>query len=837
MKRLLWISVALLSVVTARAQVITEYAVREAGTVLEPYQCDSVDVRGGKYARSQMLDHTNVATDLNAFPYETISTDTTGVLTLARKEGENVVYVVSTKLRADRFMKGQLKITSPQRFAASIEGLGNVKKTEVEDSVAGKSTKSITLRMEPEREYMLTVKLFGFADEKADFSLCCKVENDEKFKDVTCTTGMAQKARFMLDNTVYNNRVTGVSISPSGKFVTLKYTYGKNASRSRSCTELWDVKSGKMISLIADGLRWMPKTDKLYYVRQGDLVTVDPLTRQEEVLYRGLPQSDFRWLPNEDGFLFSNREQGETDKGPLKHILSPRDRIPGNRGSSNVNLHHLQSGLSERLTFSKHSVYVSDVAPDGSRLLLSYYIEDVTRHPYSFSTLLEFDLATRTADTLFTDMPYVGGASYSPDGKQLLLTGGPESFDGIGKNCGSLPIANDYDKQAFIMDLNTREVEPITKDFDPSIESIEWNRADGNIYMRVTEADEVSVYCYAPKTKTMKKLALETAVTSAFDLPSENASVAVYTGQDDSHAGAAYLYNMKKGTSQLLADPMKEELDAIELGETNEWSFTSVDGTTITGRYCLPPAFDETKTYPMIVYYYGGTTPTSKGCLNYYCAQLLASRGYVVYIIQPSGTIGFGQEFSARHVNAWGKWTADDIIEGVKQFCAAHPFVDAAHVGCLGASYGGFMTQYLQTQTDIFACAISHAGISNVTSYWGEGYWGYSYNSVAAAESYPWQNPDLFAQGSLFNADKINTPLLLIHGTVDTNVPIGESIQLFNALKILGKTVEFIEVEGEDHHVMDYGKRVLWHNTMMAWFARFLQEDDRWWNDLYPKQN
>ena len=96
-----------------------------------------------------------------------------------------------------------------------------------------------------------------------------------------------------------------------------------------------------------------------------------------------------------------------------------------------------------------------------------------------------------------------------------------------------------------------------------------------------------------------------------------------------------------------------------------------------------------------------------------------------MYVIQPSGTIGFGQEFSARHVNAWGKRTADDIIEGTKQFCKEHPFVDEKRIGCLGASYGGFMTQYLQTQTDIFAAAVSHAGISDVTSYWGEGYWGY----------------------------------------------------------------------------------------------------------------
>ena len=208
----------------------------------------------------------------------------------------------------------------------------------------------------------------------------------------------------------------------------------------------------------------------------------------------------------------------------------------------------------------------------------------------------------------------------------------------------------------------------------------------------------------------------------------------------------------------------------------------------------------------------------------------------MVYILNPSGTTGYGQEFSARHVNAWGKRTADDIIEGVKAFVKAHPFVDEKKIGCLGASYGGFMTQYLQTLTDIFACAVSHAGISDVTSYWGEGYWGYSYNSVAAAQSYPWSDPELFTkQGSLFNADKIHTPLLLLHGNADTNVPIGESIQIFNALKILGRDVEFIEVDGSNHVVTDPDKRRVWQNTIMAWFAKYLQDDPSWWNDLYGK--
>lgn len=234
------------------------------------------------------------------------------------------------------------------------------------------------------------------------------------------------------------------------------------------------------------------------------------------------------------------------------------------------------------------------------------------------------------------------------------------------------------------------------------------------------------------------------------------------------------------------------------------------------------------------MYYYGGTAPSAAGMTSPYSPQVFASRDYVVYVLNPSGTTGYGQEFSARHVNAWGKLTADEIIEGVKKFCKEHSFVDSDKIGCLGASYGGFMTQYLLTKTDIFTAAVSHAGISNVTSYWGEGFWGYSYNSVAAAKSYPWNNPKLFTeQGSLFNADKIHTPLLLLHGTVDTNVPIGESIQIFNALRILGRDVEFITVEDQNHIITDFEKRKIWQASIMAWFAKWLQDDPRWWESMY----
>ena len=842
MKRKIMLAATLVALaLSAQAQVIKSYQVRDAVTVRGPIETDSINTEGRKYDIRNLLG-TAIGLNQENFATQVMEVDTTGFVTLARAEGEHLIYVVSTQVRADRFMRGQLEITSPVRWEAFVNGASKMKKENAEDSLSMKSLRNIPLRMEPEHNYEIIIKLFVHKDDKVAPAFKCEIVAAKGYEEVNVLTGHDLKKRFAIENTVYGNRVIDVAISPSGKYLYTRYWNNYSKGRQHVYAQLTDTKTGKvLIANAKDGMRWMPKSDKMYYTATAatgnNVILFDPATFTEEVLLKEIPAENFTWAPTEDFLIYYPSEKGQVEQGPLKRVMTPRDRIPGFRGRSFLAKYDIKKGTTERLTYGNHTTSLQDISKDGSKILFSTSAENVTARPFGSTSIYQLDLNTYKIDTLVYESGFVNSSKYSPDGKQALFFGSAESFDGIGKNCGNHPIANDYDKQAYIMDLATREVTPITKDFNPSVNFLQWNVADKHIYFSTDDKDEVNIYRYNTTKKVFEQLPLQVSVIQKFSLPSQSATTAAYYGQDDYTSGVGYLYDVKKKTSRLIADPMKPILDEIELGDIHEWNFTASDGTTIHGKYCLPPSFDPEKKYPLIVYYYGGTTPTVKGISNPYCAQLFASRGYVVYVVQPSGTLGYGQEFAARHVNAWGKRTADDIIEGTKQFCAEHPYVDTERIGCLGASYGGFMTQYLQTQTDIFAAAVSHAGISNVTSYWGEGYWGYSYNAIAAADSYPWQNPDLFTkQGSLFNADKINTPLLLLHGTVDTNVPIGESIQLFNALKILGKTVEFIQVEGEDHFVADYDKRVLWHNTIMAWFARYLQGTDKWWNDLYPER-
>ena len=654
------LAIFLLTGLTLQAQErVTQYKVRDAIEVRTPIMNDSINPKGEKHS-TKMLLKTPVVLDLPDAPLQSLTVDTAGYLTLDKADKNSKIYVLKTQIRAERFLKGKLKVTSPVRWEVFIDEVSKQTKDAAEDSISSASSRDIALTLEPERDYEITIKLLSTAEDKAAPTLKCEFIKDNKFKDIACTLDPNAKKRFSLDNTVYGNRVISVAISPSGKYLLTRYWNNHAAKRSRTYCQLTELKTGKvLLDNARDGMRWMPKSDKLYYtvtaLSGNDVITLDPATLNEETLLKGIPEQSFTWSPNEDFLIYYPREEGEKEQGALRRIVSPADRIPNTRGRSFLAKYNIANGVSERLTYGNHSTYLQDISPDGKFMIYSTSKENITQRPFSLSSLYLVDLETLKVDTLFHDERFLGGASYSPDGKQLLLTASPEAFGGIGKNCGNHPIANDFDTQAFIMDLATRKIQPITKDFNPTVSPLQWNRGDGCIYFNTDNGDCKNIYRYSPKNNSFEKLNLETDVTSAFTLSEYNPGIAAYIGQSDHNAGVAYLYDMKKKTSRLLADPLKPILDQIELGKTEPWNFTASDGTIITGKMCLPPNFDPNKKYPMLVYYYGGTTPTTRGISNPYCAQLFASRDYVVYVIQPSGTIGFGQEFSARHVNCVGK--------------------------------------------------------------------------------------------------------------------------------------------------------------------------------------
>lgn len=827
----------------AATYTVQELAVRPAVKVYMPISNDSVDTKGKKFDIGTLLSQRGDL-DFTRGTSAQLSMGADSTFTFARPAQGSEMYVAQTTIRPDEFFTGKLTVCCNTPFAVLLDGKEKASKTTWQDTLSrDKSMQSVSLKIEPEVSTVVTVRMLACDTAEAPV-LRMKIEPDKKSQNVTLNVGPMLKNRFMLAQTDQGEKVVSTAISPDGKYTLLRYFTRLEDQKTSWRYEIINNQTGAVVSRPSAFGGWMPKGCAYYFTRKSDdgydLYRVAVPSGEEKLMAQGLPEASFTWSPNEEYIVYYDLQKEDVGSGPLRRYISPDDRIKGNRNRYSLKLYDLRSGVEQPITFGTKTARLLDISRDGSKLLFMVNRETPSKYPFYASSLVELTLDGMKADTLIRDNGFLNGASYSPDAKTLMLLGSPRLFGDLGLNIGNQPVPNDFDTQLYLYNPANGEATAPLKNFNPSVARAEWNPADGQIYMLVNEGFCRPIYKLNPKNGSITSVPLEVQNVGNFSVGDAESNYLSYTGQGDDYAGRAYILNQRTAKTRMVADPFARTLAKIELGKTQSWNFTARDGSLIEGTITTPPDFDPNKKYPLLVYYYGGTSPSQHALTHPYVPQLYASRGYVVYVLNPSGTYGYGQEFSARHVNAWGKQTADDIIEGVKIFCKEHPFVNSEKIGCFGASYGGFMTQYLLTQTDIFAAAMSHAGISNVTSYWGEGYWGYSYNSVAAAESYPWTDPELFTkQGSLFNADKIHTPLLLMHGTADTNVPIGESIQLFNALSILGRQVEFISVDGGDHTSgsFSYDKRLLWHRSVMAWFDRWLKDNPRWWEEMYPTPN
>ena len=648
----------------------------------------------------------------------------------------------------------------------------------------------------------------------------------------------------MVHDLTDGRRVRGINISADGAFVTLSFQTTERGGKSRWEYELHDTKKGQLVRTLTQNVTWMPKSCAyIEEVWEGDkrvLYKVDALSGERTRLAYDLPSGYYALSPTEDYLIITGEEDGPKEDEEVFEVLEMDDRQPGWRKRSFLQRYDLASGLCQRLTFGSHSQYLHDISADGKKLLIGSSYSRLSRRPTEVVDVTILDLTTLKADTIIKGEGFLGSFHFSPDGKQLLVTGTPEAFNRIGCQLPASVIPNMIEKELFLFDIATKAVTPLTKDFNPSITNVTWANESNMIFFSAEDRDYVRLYQLNPSNGKITQLEIAGDYAYRFDV-ANNSNQICYLSYETMAPASAYLAYTAKGKSAMKQIRLFDGHTALgdaELGTCKDWNFTNSRGDTVYGRLYLPKDFDATKKYPMIVYYYGGCSPVSRYFESPYAPQYWNSLGYVAYILQPSGATGFGQEWASRHVNTAGHGPAEDIIEGTKQICKEHPFIDASKIGCMGASYGGFMTQYLQTQTDIFAAAVSHAGIANHTSYWGEGYWGYNYSEVSMAESYPWSHRKLYVdQSPLFNADKIHTPLLLLHGTDDTNVPIIESLQMFTALKLLGREVALVEVKGENHHILDYRKREKWLATQMAWFQKWLKGDSSWWDALYPKKN
>ena len=803
---------ALLAIgMTATAQVKTpvrEFNIAGPYAIAAPFSVDTVDVNGKKFDPASLMGAVALTSQADG--------KFSGCVLPSLKDSKSVGVLTFYVNNAD-YISGKVEVKGPKHSKLYIDGV----------EAGGE------LKLAPEH-HTFSIQYLAEPNDTDSIKVCFDAP-----KAVPYT--LDKRHPYMVHDLTDGKRVRGISLSADGQYVVLTYQTTARGGNARWNYELREVKTQKLISGSSSKFgTWMPKSIAfLAEEKDGDkraLYKVDPRTGARTLFACDVPEGSYTVSPTEDYLVFSMEEEGPKEDKDVFEVLEMDDRQPGWRKRNYLAKYDLKTGVTQRITFGNKGEHLYDISQDGSRLLVGSYRSRLEKRPTTVSDFFIIDAKTLKVDTLLVGAEFVGGGAFSPDASQILFTGNPEAFNRIGCQLPANVTPSMTENELFLFDIATRKVTPLTRDFDPSIENVDWSWADGQIYFSAEDRDYVNMFTLNPKTQKITKLPLNGDYAYRYDMAA-HAPVLAYLSYKTMEPASAYVYDLKSRKLQTFFDG-REALGDAEIGTCEDWNFTNSKSDTVYGRLYLPKDFDATKKYPMIVYYYGGCSPVSRYFESPYAPQYWNSLGYVAYILEPSGATGFGQEWASRHVNTAGRGPAEDIIEGTRKICETHPFINPKKIGCMGASYGGFMTQYLQTQTDIFAAAVSHAGIANHTSYWGEGYWGYNYSEVSMANSYPWSHRQLYVdQSPLFNADKIHTPLLLLHGNADTNVPLIESLQMFTALKLLGREVSLVEVEGENHHILDYNKKEKWLATQMAWFQRWLKDDPTWWDALYPKKH
>ncbi len=744
----------------------------------------------------------------------------------------------------DKWAEVEIKIETPQLCVVFLDGekIAEKLKPDNDKKKPGSASKKVKLER---GNHLLIVKTLRGKNCKQDWKIKGKVVIAPEFDSALINISLKHKQIMTVRHLLEGTKIRDVSISPDGKYYGLKLSETKSPDGKRtSWAEIRKTDDNSLVhsfrnSALTD-FKWAPNNLISYTTKNGEESTlwlIDTDKGTETILLDKLKNfSGYKWSPDGSFIIYSISEKPDKNKSGIKKFEGMPDHWPWWRSRTFLYKVNIESHVKERLTFGNLSTSLQDISHDGRYILFTHGMPDYTQRPYSKEVLFRLDLQSFTLDTIWTHN-WGSRVSYSPDDKYLLVRGGPAVFGSIGENVQRGITTNNYDTQAYIYNLDNKSVDPITFDFNPSIHNAHWDISGKIIFFLCADKTYKKLYRYNIENKSFTAIKGGPDVISNVDF-AKNGKLALFNGSSISTPQKAYIIDLNDDNIKIIADPEKADYSNVVFGKHEDWTFRNDDGLTIDGCVYFPPDFEPQKKYPLIVYYYGGTSPTNRSFGGRYPKNLFAAQGYVVYVLQPEGAYGYGQEFSSLHVNNWGITVADEIIKGTKIFIEEHSFIDKNKVGCIGASYGGFMTMLLQTRTDIFAAAVAHAGISSISSYWGEGYWGYLYSAVASANSFPWNNKELYIEQSpLFHADKINTPLLLLHGSSDTNVPPGESRQLYTALKLLGKDVELIEISNQNHHILDFKKRILWQKTIFAWFDKYLKDQPAWWNNLYPEEN
>ena len=648
------------------------------------------------------------------------------------------------------------------------------------------------------------------------------------------------------DDLISLGRVGDLDISPDGRWIAFEVTwYDKSENSSNTDIYLVPVSGGEVWRFIhSDGADyspcWSPDGKHLAFISDRDgssQIWVIPSDGGEARRITDVPTgvSGPFWSPDGSRIAFTSRvfpecedmacneeklnefKKGEVKARLIDHLLFRHwnhwregrwnhlflTDLEGNEPTE------INRGRTDTPPISLGGDRDYDFSPDGTELCYTMnpdtMVATSTNNDLYIISLPGGTPRPITAPNLSND----NNPRYSPDGKFILyraqMTPGFE--------------ADRY--RLMLYDRKSGETKNLTGPFDYSIGQFAWARDSKTIYFSTEDMGRHSI-----GKATIRGGDAELIIRGGFDTRLDvtpDGKHLVFARQSVRRPIDLFKASVKGKAVVQLTDINSEVLSGLEMNPVEEFWFEGAESARVHGMIVKPPFFDESKKYPMILLIHGGPQGSFGDDFHFrWNAQMFASPGYVVAMINPRGSTGYGQKFTDEISGDWGGKVYIDLMNGVDYLLENYPYIDGDRLAAAGASYGGYMVNWIEGHSDRFRCLVSHAGVYNLASMYGatEELWFPEWEFGGM----PWTNKEMYARWSPHNyAADFKTPCLVVHGENDFRVPYGEGLQFFTALQRQGVPSKLLFFPDEDHFVRKPLNAELWWKTLHGWFAEYLE--------------
>jgi dipeptidyl aminopeptidase/acylaminoacyl peptidase len=512
----------------------------------------------------------------------------------------------------------------------------------------------------------------------------------------------------------------------------------------------------------------------------------------------------FHFSPDGKQLALLATDQPSKDEEERKKVKDDTILIDRDLKMAHLWLFNIEKKEEKRITEGDFTVSDPQWSPDSSRI--SYTTRPTPKaDDGGLSDVWVMNIASGEKKKIEDTPASSDNARWSPDGKWLAYTG---STDPSG-------VSTSY---VYVIPSTGGTPKQLTAKFDLNAGTPVWSRDGKTLYFNANVLESNEVFSADAATGTVTQVSKTGSSINLAEI-SKDGNIVVGTMTLPNAPAEIYKSNLKF-TQPTALTSHNHWLSDYTLGDTEVVKWKSKDGMEIEGLLTRPAEYSEGSKVPLLLNPHGGPTGASVNTFNG-AVQVLAANGFAV--LQPNfrGSTGKGLAFAQANKNTWGKGDYEDCMTGVDAMIA-RGLADPDRLGAFGWSYGGYMTFWILTQTDRFKAVSPGAGLTNIYSMYSQNdiqrYLRWFYSDKA-----PWDATELYWDRSPMKyVNNVKTPTMIMHGQVDTRVPIAQAQEFYRALKERNVPVEFVVYPRENHgfteprHQMDRVQRYV------RFFAKYL---------------